>query len=317
MGFDRAVRQRGMAAAAGTRRRGGDRGQRPGLHCPCRGMRRCRMAPLWYQDRLAGPGLLGPHRALPGRRRRNPRLPRSRGKGVQPETERHHQRQRERHGPAQPAPRRTSGRHRLAHALRASRPGAAAPNGRRLPAPTPQAGPADADAEPGPTWPATPPGLPLTAPPATGRPRRTPRPAARGRPRRPWRCRGCAPARRSRRRTRSSRRALNPPDDRFPDPGPLTDLGNGETGSLARVRQGSTNRHAAPPQLCPPRVPPPRPGGGAIPAPSFHAILTADRLPRSVRGEPPSQRATGRPPPSRPRRRVSPQTRLGWPLRCG
>ena len=46
--------------------------------------------------------------------------------------------------------------------------------------------------------------------------------------------------------------ALDPPDDRFPDPGPLTDLGNGETGSLARFRQGCTNRHAAPPQLCRP-----------------------------------------------------------------
>jgi hypothetical protein len=109
MRFDRAVCQRGMAAAAGTRRRGGDRGQRPGRHCRCRGMRRCRMAPLWYQVRLAGPGLLGRHRGLPGRRRRNRRLPRSRDKGVQPETERGDQRQR--HGPAQPAPRSTSGRH--------------------------------------------------------------------------------------------------------------------------------------------------------------------------------------------------------------
>ena len=109
MRFDRAVGQLGMAAAAGTRRHAGDRGQRRCRHCRCRGVRRGRMAPLWYQVRLAGPSLLGRHRALPGRRPRNRRLPRSRDKPVQPETERHNQRQS--HGPAQPASRRTSGRH--------------------------------------------------------------------------------------------------------------------------------------------------------------------------------------------------------------
>lgn len=57
--LDRPAGQRGMAAAAGTRCRGGDRGQRPCRHCRYRGMRRCRMAPLWSQVRLAGPGLLG------------------------------------------------------------------------------------------------------------------------------------------------------------------------------------------------------------------------------------------------------------------
>jgi hypothetical protein len=103
--FDRALGQRGMAAAAGTRRRGGDRGQGACRHCRWRRVRRCRMAALWYQVRLAGPGLLGRRCARPGRRRRNRRLPRSRGTGVQPETGRHHQRQRERHGPAPPAPR--------------------------------------------------------------------------------------------------------------------------------------------------------------------------------------------------------------------
>jgi hypothetical protein len=107
----RVVGQRGMAAAAGTRRRAGDRDHSPCRQLRCRGVRRGRMAPLWYQVRLSGPGLLRRHRALPGRGRRNRRLPRSRDNGVQPETERDRQPQRERHGPAQPTPRRTSGRH--------------------------------------------------------------------------------------------------------------------------------------------------------------------------------------------------------------
>ena len=38
--FDRALGRRGMATAGRTRRRGGDRGQRPGRHCRCRGRRR-------------------------------------------------------------------------------------------------------------------------------------------------------------------------------------------------------------------------------------------------------------------------------------
>jgi hypothetical protein len=36
-------------------------------------------------------------------------------------------------------------------------------------------------------------------------------------------------------------------DDRFPDPGPLADLGNGETGLTAGFRQGFTDAHAEPP----------------------------------------------------------------------
>jgi hypothetical protein len=316
MHFDRAVRQRGMAAAAGTRRHGADRGQRPGRHCRCRGLRCCRMAPLWYQVRLAGPGLLGRHRGLPGRRRRNRRLPRSRDKGVQPETERHHQRQRERHAPAQRAPRRTSGRHHwLTHCGRADlapqrRTGGGYQSRHRRPGrPTPtrslgrrgqqllQAYPRQHLRRPADRV------VFLDQRPGVG----------------PYGLSDAAdvPPRVEVAATPGIVVALDPPDDRFPNPGPVTDLGKGETGSLARVRQVCTNRHAAPPQLCPPRVLPLRPGGGAIPAPSFHAIPTADRLPRSVRGEPPSQRATGRPPPSRPRRRVSAETRLGWPMRCG
>jgi hypothetical protein len=211
MRFDRAVRQRGMAAAAGTRRHGGDRGQRPGRRCPCRGMRRCRMAPLWYQNRLAGPGLLGSHRALPGGRRRHPRLPRSRDKEIQPETERHHQRQRERQGPARLAPSRSLGR-RGQQLLQAY----CRQHLRR---------PADRvvllDQRPG----VGPDGLGD----ATNVPPRVEIAAAPG-----------------------VVVALDPPDDRFPYPGPLTDLGNGDTGSLARFRQGCTDRHTAPPQLCRP-----------------------------------------------------------------
>ncbi len=251
MHFDRAVRQRGMATAAGTRRHGGDRGQRPGRHCRCRGPRRCRMAPLWYQVRLAGPGLLGPHRGLPCRRRRNRRLPRCRDKGVQPETERHHQRQCERHAPAQPAPRRTSGRPDwLTHCGRAGlarqrRTGSGYhPRHRRQGRPPPARSlgrrgqqllqayprrhlrrPADRvvllDQRPG----VGPDGLGDAA----DVPPRVEIAAAPG-----------------------VVVALDPPDDRFPDPGPLTDLGNGKTGSLARFRQSCTNRHAAPPQLCRP-----------------------------------------------------------------
>src|SRR5262249_23226026 len=43
---------------------------------------------------------------------------------------------------------------------------------------------------------------------------------------------------------------LDAPDDRFPDTGPLADLGNGESGPVARFRQGFTDDHAAPPLLC-------------------------------------------------------------------
>jgi hypothetical protein len=43
---------------------------------------------------------------------------------------------------------------------------------------------------------------------------------------------------------------LDVPDDRFPDPGLLADLGNGETGLTACVRQGFTDAHAAPPHTC-------------------------------------------------------------------
>ena len=45
--FDHAVGRRGMAGAAGTRRRGGDRGQRLCRHRWCRGMRRGCLAALW------------------------------------------------------------------------------------------------------------------------------------------------------------------------------------------------------------------------------------------------------------------------------
>ena len=44
--------------------------------------------------------------------------------------------------------------------------------------------------------------------------------------------------------------ALDSPDDRLPDAGLLTDLRNGETGLAARLRQGITNAHAAPPTDC-------------------------------------------------------------------
>jgi hypothetical protein len=44
--------------------------------------------------------------------------------------------------------------------------------------------------------------------------------------------------------------ALDRRDERFPDAGLLTDLGNGQARPLARFGQGFTDRHAAPPQLC-------------------------------------------------------------------
>ena len=290
--FDRALGQRGMAAAAGTRRRGGNRWRRACRHCRWRRMRRCRMAALGYQVRLAGPGLLGRHRARPGRRRRNPRLPRSRGTGVQPETGRHHQRPRERHGPAPPAPRKTSGRHPWLTRRRQGRPGAAA--------------------EPGPRWPATPAGLPPATPAAAGRPRRTPRPAARGRPRRPWRCRGCAPARRSRRRTRRTRRARSPR----------------MTVSLIRVRSltGATLRPARS-RASAKAAPMDTPRRHSLAAPRTPAARTRFRAPQVTRSPPrtgrlvllaasrPVSRPPGRPPPSRPRRPDSPKTRPGLALR--
>ena len=49
--------------------------------------------------------------------------------------------------------------------------------------------------------------------------------------------------------TRGEIVALYSPDDRLPDAGSLTDLRNGETGLAARLRQGITNAHAAPPLL--------------------------------------------------------------------
>jgi hypothetical protein len=42
---------------------------------------------------------------------------------------------------------------------------------------------------------------------------------------------------------------LDVPDDGFPDPGLLTDLGDGETGLLALGRQGVTDAHAHTPPL--------------------------------------------------------------------
>jgi hypothetical protein len=280
MRLDRAVGQRGMAAAAGTRCRGGDRGQRPCRHCRYRGMRRCRMAPLWYQVRLAGPGLLGPHRALPGRRRRNRRLPRSRDKGIQPETERHRQRQRERHGPAQSAPRRTSGRRhwltrcgRVGLVPKRRTGGANKPRHRRQDRPAPRR--------------------------SLGRRgqqlfqaycrQHVRRPANRvvlldQRPRVGPDGLGDAadvPPRVEVAAAPGVVVALDPPDDRFPDPGPLTDLGNGETGSLARFRHDCTYRHSAPPHLC--RLGYRRRGQEAGRSrPSLHAFPTADRLPRSI-----------------------------------
>ena len=41
---------------------------------------------------------------------------------------------------------------------------------------------------------------------------------------------------------------LDTPDDRFPDTGSLTDLGNCETGLVACLRQGVTDAHTAPPR---------------------------------------------------------------------
>ena len=315
MRFDRALGQRGMAAAAGTRRRDGDRWRRPCRRCWRRRMRRCcRTAPMWYQVRIAGPGVLGRHRALPGRRRRNRRLPRSPDKGVQPETERHHQRQRERHGPAQPAPRRTSSRHPWL-----TRRGRAGPvpqrrtgggyqrrhHGQGRPPPLRSLGrrgqqllqayprqhlrrPADRvvllDQRPG----VGPDGLSDAA----DVPPRVEVAAAPG-----------------------VVVALDPPDNRFPDPGPLTDLSNAETGSLAGFRQSCTDRHAAPPQLCRPAY---RPRGQErfrphrfTRSPPRIGCLVLLAASRSVSGPP------GRPSPSRPRRRDSPKTRLGWPLRSG
>jgi hypothetical protein len=50
--------------------------------------------------------------------------------------------------------------------------------------------------------------------------------------------------------------ALDPLDDRFPDAGPLADLGDGETGVAACLRQGFPNAHArastGPPRCAPP-----------------------------------------------------------------
>ncbi len=45
--------------------------------------------------------------------------------------------------------------------------------------------------------------------------------------------------------------ALNPPDDRLPDTGPLANLRNGETSLATCLCQGVTDAHAAPPLLCP------------------------------------------------------------------
>jgi hypothetical protein len=95
-----------------------------------------------------------------------------------------------------------------------------------------------------------------------------------------------------------------PPDDRFPDPGPLTDLGNAQTGPLARLRQGCTDGHAAPPQ---PRRPAHRPPGQHAGRSRAHQVTRpppVDRLPRPASGEPPSQQTTGTPtavPPPAPR----------------
>jgi hypothetical protein len=86
-----------------------------------------------------------------------------------------------------------------------------------------------------------------------------------------------------------------PPDDRFPDPGPRTDLGNAQTGPLARLRQGCTDGHAAPPQ---PRRPAHRPPGqhaGRSRAPQVTRPPPVDRPPRPASGEPPSQPTTGTP----------------------
>ena len=41
---------------------------------------------------------------------------------------------------------------------------------------------------------------------------------------------------------------LDVPDDRFPDPGLLADLGDGETGLTAGIRQAFADAHAAPPR---------------------------------------------------------------------
>jgi hypothetical protein len=102
-----------------------------------------------------------------------------------------------------------------------------------------------------------------------------------------------------------------PPDDRFPDPGPRTDLGNAQTGPLARLRQGCTDGHAAPPQ---PRRPAHRPPGqhaGRSRAP--HVTRPPPRTGRLVllAASRPVSRPPGRPPPSRPRRPDSPKTRPG------
>src|SRR5258708_23099474 len=43
--------------------------------------------------------------------------------------------------------------------------------------------------------------------------------------------------------------SLDAADDWFPDPGPLADLVNAETGLAARFRQGLADAHAAPPLL--------------------------------------------------------------------
>src|SRR5216683_1280872 len=43
---------------------------------------------------------------------------------------------------------------------------------------------------------------------------------------------------------------LDAADDRLPDPSPLADLGNGETGLATSFRQGVTDAHAAPPLPC-------------------------------------------------------------------
>ncbi len=69
------------------------------------------------------------------------------------------------------------------------------------------------------------------------------------------------------------------PDDRFPDPGPLTDLGNTQTGPLARHCQGFTDGH---PRLPYPAAPRTAPGGTvrAVPAISMPSGPLRNRHPR-------------------------------------
>jgi hypothetical protein len=70
--------------------------------------------------------------------------------------------------------------------------------------------------------------------------------AARDQPRPPWRCYGCAPARKVA-AARGIVIAFDAPDNRLPDAGLLTDLGQGKTSLAAGFRQSLADGHRCAP----------------------------------------------------------------------